>query len=178
MTSTDPPAGLIGLTAVRGDVGKLIEIGQWFNGDGFKTWEHAFMSIGNGLIVEAEPGGARVRQYTEYGVIYWCHGLYSLGTAAQNQAAADAAKKYTMAGPWGRHGVPYSALDYFALVAHRLDIPAPGLQAYIKSTRHMICSQLVDQADQEAGIHLFTDQRWPGYVDPLALYNRDLELTR
>lgn len=175
MTAT-PPVGLIGLSAIHGEVGKLIEIGEWLNGDGFKMWEHAFISIGNGLIVEAEPGGARVSHADSYPVIHWCYGLYTLGTAAQHDDAAFYARKYTEAGPWGPHGVPYSFLDYAALVDHRLHIPMPGLQNFIASDQHMICSQLADQCDSLAGIHLFADDRWPGYVDPLALYNRDLEL--
>jgi hypothetical protein len=175
-TPSQPPAGLIGLTSISGDAGKLIKVGQWLNGDGFRDWEHAFMSIGGGLVVEAEPGGARVARVSEYSVIHWCYGLYSLGTPGQHANAAFYARKYTEAGPWGPHGVPYSFLDYAALAARRLHIPAPGLQAYIASSEHQICSQLADQCDSLAGIHIFTDGRWPGYVDPLSLYNRDLEL--
>ena len=159
---------MIGLTSISGDVGKLIETGQWLDGTGFRQWEHAFISVGNGLIVEAEPGGARVREYTEYQVIYWCHGLYSLGTAAQMEATEDAAKSYV--------GVPYSFLDYFALAAHRLHLPVPFLREYIASTKHMICSQLVDQCYTDAGITIFTDGRWAGYVTPGDLYVRDLQI--
>lgn len=169
MATSPPLAGLIGLTSIHGSVGKLIEFGQFLNGDNFSQWEHAFISLGNGLIVEAEPGGARVGHVGDYPVIHWCYGLYSLGTAKQNADAALAAKAYV--------GVPYSAADYFALVAHRLHIPAPGLQDYIANSQHQICSQLVDQADSDAGIHLFTDNRWPGYVTPADLYTRDCELS-
>ena len=158
------------MSPIHGDVGKLIEVGQWFNGDGFKQWEHAFISIGQGLIVEAEPGGARVAHADEYATVHWCYGLATLGTDAQLQATEDAAKKYL--------GTPYSALDYFALTAHRLHIPEFGLKTYIGDTGHMICSQLVDQCYADAGIHVFTDNRWPGYVTPLDLYNRDLELVK
>jgi hypothetical protein len=34
----------------------------------------------------------------------------------------------------------------------------------------MICSQLVDQCYQDAGVHLFADGRWPGDVTPADLY--------
>jgi hypothetical protein len=170
MATTYPPAGLIGLTSISGSTGKLIEFGQWLNGDGFAQWEHAFMSVGDGLVVEAEPGGARVAHSSKYAVVHWCYGLYKLGTVRQNENAALAAKRYV--------GVPYSAADYFALAAHRLHVPVPGLQGYVSSSGHMICSQLVDQADTDAGIHLFADNRWPGDVDPLSLYNRDLEMSK
>lgn len=166
--ATSPPAGLIGLTSIHGDVGKLIELGQFLDGSGFGQWEHAFISVGGGLIVEAEPGGARVGHVSEYSVIHWCHGLYSLGIAKQTANAALAAKTYV--------GVPYSAADYFALTAHRLHIPAPGLQGYIASSGHLICSQLVDLAYAEAGIHVFQDNRWPGYVTPGDLFERDMDI--
>jgi hypothetical protein len=163
-----PPVGLIGLTPISGNVGKLIEFGQWLDGSGFKQWEHAFISVGSGQIVEAEPGGARTGSVTEYSSIYWCYGIYGLGTAAQLDATEVIARKYA--------GVPYSALDYFALAAHRLHLPVLGLENYIKSDGHMICSQLVDQVYNVAGIHVFTDGRWPGFVTPGNLYERNVAL--
>ena len=66
-------------------------------------------------------------------------------------------------------GVPYSFADYAALAAHRLHIPAPGLREFIGSSKSMICSQLVDQCYVDAGVHLFRDSRWPGFVTPAAL---------
>jgi hypothetical protein len=57
-------------------------------------------------------------------------------------------------------------LDYLALVAHRLHIPAPGLRQFIADTGHMICSQLVDEVYRRAGLIMFGDGRWPGYVTP------------
>lgn len=169
MTTSVPATGLIGLTSIAGNVGKLIEFGQWLNGDGFKTWEHAFISIGGGLIVEAEPGGARVRPYTEYSQVYWCTGLYKLlNTPVKVAAAEDAAKKYV--------GVPYSFLDYFALAGKRLHLPHLLLQDYVANTGHMICSQLVARAYWDAGAPIYPE--WTGYVDPLALFNRDQEMSK
>lgn len=169
MTTPEPPVGLIGLTSISGEVGKLIEVGQWLDGTGFRQWEHAFISIGGGKIVEAEPGGARVRDWTEYSVVHWCQGLYVQGTPTQLQDTDAFSRKAV--------GVPYSPADYFALVAHRLHLPAPGLKNFISSSGHMICSQLVDWVYAQAGIHLFTDNRWPGYVTPGDLYLRDMELS-
>lgn len=167
---TDIPAGGIGLTSISGNVGKLIEFGQFLNGDGFKKWEHAFTSLGGGLILEAEPGGARIAQASEYSTVYWCNNIAAQFTAEQLQAVADATKKYV--------GVPYSFLDYDALAAHRLHIPAPGLKQYIANTGHQICSQLADQGYADAGLPLFRDGRWPGYVTPLAIYNLDRSLAK
>ncbi|MGW9433129.1 hypothetical protein ACWHA1_35035 [Streptomyces decoyicus] len=68
-------------------------------------------------------------------------------------------------------GVPYSFLDYLAIATHRFHLPVPGLRRYVASTRHMICSQLVDRCYLDAGVHLFADGRWPGYVTPMALHH-------
>jgi hypothetical protein len=68
-------------------------------------------------------------------------------------------------------GIPYSAIDYVALAMHRLHLPAPGLREYIESSEHLICSQLVDMCYRLAGVHLFSDNRWPGYVTPADLAN-------
>ncbi len=68
-------------------------------------------------------------------------------------------------------GTPYSTLDYFALVLHHFDLKANWLKNYIAASDHMICSQLVDYIYMSVGIHLFSDNRWPGYVTPAALAN-------
>ena len=157
---------MLGLTPVHGDVGKFIEIGQWLNGDGFRQWEHAFVSIGGGLIVEAEPGGARVGNVSEYSVIHWCTGLYKLlDTPAKIAAVEDAAKKYV--------GVPYSFLDYLALAGKRLHLPHVLLQDYVANTGHMICSQLDARTYFDAGAPIYPE--WTGYVTPADLYNRDVQ---
>lgn len=166
MTTTTPSVGLIGLTPISGNVGKLIEIGQWLDGSGFQRWEHAFISIGGGLIVEAEPGGARVGNVSEYSDIYWCDRLLTLGTALQIGATAAYAKSYV--------GVPYSFLDYFALASQRLHLPHALLQKYVADTGHMICSQLVARAYWDAGAPIYTT--WTGYVTPADLYNRNVQL--
>jgi hypothetical protein len=165
MTTTDLPlVGTIGLTQIGGGVGKLVEIGQFFNGEGFKDWEHAFLLGPNGKILEAEPGGARLGSVDEYENIYWCVNIAAQYTEANLQAVWAGAQKYV--------GTGYSFLDYEALAVHRLHIPFPGLENYIKDSGHLICSQLCDQAYLDQGDHLFSGV-WQGYVTPLGLYNLD-----
>ncbi|WP_310716768.1 hypothetical protein [Streptomyces lydicus] len=162
MKHTHPLPGDIGLTQISGVSGRLIRFGQWINGDGFADYEHAFLVLPDDQILEAEPGGARIRPLTDYGganVLYVCpEGL----TDRQRSGICTAATRYV--------GVPYSFLDYGAIATHRFHIPVPGLRGYIANTRHMICSQLVDQCYLDAGVHLFADGRWPGYVTPMALH--------
>jgi uncharacterized protein YycO len=163
MIHTVPRPGDIGLTSISGPVGRLIEVGQWLNGDGFAQWEHAFIVLPGDRLIEAEPGGAQIAPLSEYDdrdVVYVSPpGL----TSAQRKAICDNARKY--------EGTPYSFADYAALAAHRFHLPTPGLRRFVESTGHMICSQLCDRAYADAGIHLFDDGRWPGFVTPMDLYN-------
>jgi len=157
-----PEPGDIGLTSIVGPVGWGIRVGQWINGDGFGVYEHAFIVLDDHTLLEAEPGGARIAGLDEYAgrhVEYVSPDL----TAEQRAAICAAARHYV--------GVGYSAADYFAIAAHRFHIPMPGLRRYIASTGHQICSQLADQCYQDAGVQLFNDGRWPGFVTPADLAN-------
>ena len=165
---TTPKPGMIGLTRISGSVGKLIEVGQWLNGEGFQDWEHAFVALPGGLIIEAEPGGARIVPLT-YPNVYWCTGIYKLLAPGTTNIEIDHVAE-------GLKGVPYSFADYAALAAHRLHVPAPLLKSFIASSGHMICSQLCDEFYFRLGAHVFFDNRWPGDVTPASLYKRDLQL--
>lgn len=159
-----PRKGDIGLTQIHGRVGALIRFGQFLNGDGFWNYQHAFVVLHDSWeypvkIIEAEPGGAEINpldRYQGYNVSYLrC-------PDELREAVASAAYQY--------EGRGYSAADYFSLAARRLHIPAPHLRAYIRSSGHMICSQLSDRIALDGGWHLFDDGRWEGDVTPGALY--------
>jgi hypothetical protein len=158
MTTVAPQPGDIGITQIAGDVGTLIRVGQWLDGDGFANYEHAFVYVGNGEIVEAEPGGARIAPLDEYDprTVVW------LRCPAEHRTAVAAAARIL-------EDTPYSAADYFALAAHRLHLPIPGLRSYVQSSGHLICSQLADRAARTGGWILFADGRWDGYVTPADL---------
>lgn len=160
-TATQPQPGDFGVVQMGGTSGKWIHIGEIANGDGFADYEHAFVYVGGGQIVEAEPGGARLTQ-VHYNNILWSTGHIPLNVAERHRVVL-AARSYI--------GTPYSAADYFAIAAKRLGLGVlvPGLKEYVASSKHMICSQLVDQCYSDAGVQLFDDGRWPGYVTPAAL---------
>lgn len=166
MTTTDrvPLVGAIGLTQISGEVGKLIEVGQFLNRQGFKDWEHAFLLGPNGQILEAEPGGAKLGHVSEYSDIYWCNAIARQYSAPRLESIWIGAQKYV--------GTKYSFLDYQALALHRFHLDMPGLEDYISDSGHMICSQLCDQAYLDQDAHLFANT-WQGYVTPLGLYNLD-----
>lgn len=174
---------------MAGPPGELVRAGQWLDGDGFQDYQHALIYagqfvrtpdpslrdgkpvtiIGSGsgpYVIEAMPGGARLRKLDcppeDYPGALWSTGHITL-TGAQRAMVTAAA--------WAYLRTPYSAADYFALAAHRLRLhPADNmLKNYIASTRHMICSQYVDRCYWDGSYHLFSDDRWPGYVTPLDL---------
>jgi hypothetical protein len=155
-----PRAGDFGLVRINGYAGRLIRLGQALNGDGFSEFEHAVLHVGSDELIEAEPGGARIRPVSEYDGTNIVWSDWSLTGAARMSITTHGR---TLA------GVPYSALDYFALAAHRLHIPAPGLRDRVANSHHLICSQLVDEAYFAAGLTIFDDGRWSGYVTPGSL---------
>lgn len=164
-----PEPGMIGLTVIGGRTEQLIQWGEWLNGEGFHRWTHAFVYLPGNNVLEAEPGGAVIRpMHYSPDNIYWCRRIYELLPAHTDADLLRTAVQFK--------GVPYSFADYGALAAHRLHIPAPFLKAYVASSKHLICSQLCDVYYQRRGANVFTDKRWPGYVTPASLYNRDLEL--
>jgi hypothetical protein len=153
---------------IGGPAGKLISLGEWLDGDGFGDYDHAEIYVGmqdaaspSGYTMGAYPGGARLVPFTPGGKGWlWSHFDLTQEQRDKIVAAALSCK-----------GIPYSAADYFALAAHRLHVPVPGLKDYIADSGHMICSQLVDWCYQQAPLQLFSDGRWPGYVTPMDLAN-------
>jgi hypothetical protein len=159
MTDVHLP-GDFAVCSVGGNAGKLISIGEWLAGDAFGPWDHAFIYLGGDKVLQAEPGGSKIAPLGKYGHIRWSTGKIQL-TAAQRAGVPELAARMT--------GIPYSALDYFALAAHHLDLPVPLIKDYIAAGGHEICSQLVDDFMLRLGVHLFKDGRWPGYVMPADL---------
>lgn len=164
-----PPApGDFCCVPISGSVGRGIEIAQWISGDKFQPYEHAEIFVGqadqaspDGYTISAYPGGRGRRPLpcppARLPGALWSSGIVEL-TFAERSAIIGWAVEH--------QDVSYSGLDYLALTAHALRIPVPHLQAYIASTGHEICSQFTDAAYDFAGVHLFSDNRWPGFVKP------------
>lgn len=148
----EPGLGDIGVTQIRGDVGFLIRVGQLLLGDGWGDTEHAFTYVGDGQIVEAEPGGARLADLDEYEArtILWVR------CPDEHRSAVAAAARNLI-------GTPYSIADYVAIAAHRLHLP--GLRHIALRTSSMICSQLSTVAARRGGWPLLMPAA-AGYVVP------------
>jgi hypothetical protein len=158
---------------ISGDVGLGIEIGQWLDGDKFQPYEHAEIFVGQADA--AGPYGYTVSAYPDNGKngrtgrrplpcppaqlpgSLWSSGLIAL---------TDAERQSIIAWAMEHQRVGYSFADYGALMLHMLHLDLPWLQSWIASTGHLICSQFVDAGYAASAVHLFSDNRWPGYVKP------------
>jgi hypothetical protein len=124
-------------------------------------------------IVQAMPSGA---EEISIGLEHWT-GEYmfirpeysarpSGAWANQADRVAAAARFYV--------GTPYSFLDYVAIAGLHAGVRNGPIRGYVTSSRHMICSQLADQAMSDAGWHVFDDGRLPQDVMPVELQRKML----
>lgn len=130
---------------------------------------HAFIYIGHGKIIEADPHGARVNNAAAYPGATWSTGRLPALLDAERKAVVEAALHMA--------GTPYGWADIAAitLAQKRLgglidaDLAAdrqPWIVRRLCRTDRLICSQLVDLAYERAGLHLYDDGRLPGLVSP------------
>lgn len=169
---TYPRPGSFGLVTVDGRIGRFIRLGQWFMGRAPKTpvhYAHAFLVLDGGAIIEAQTSGAVIDDVLDYAHPDF---LEKGHTVLLVDVHMDAVTRERVIGA-GRalEGTPYSFLDYVYLAFLRLGLPSEWLRKRVATSRHMICSQLVDEAYRAAGLHLFTDRRFPGNVTPSDLAN-------
>jgi hypothetical protein len=165
MMTYEPQPGDIFITTIHGRVGAgiglaegVLQLVERVRKLTDTKWRHAGVYTGDGRVIEAEPGGARLADLSEYDTdpVIWI-------PCPEQYRTAVAAAALTL------EHVPYSFLDYDAITMHALHIPAPGLKGYISDSGHLMCSQLADRAAMLGGWHLFEDGRWEGYVTPIDL---------
>lgn len=162
MTQTPlPPIGAFGTVRTPGFVGTQIRLFTR------SRVNHAFVYIGvhegQPSVVEAHAAGARISplsdRYRNDGD--WSDEL-SLHIAQEDgrrgQLIADAAISLV--------GCGYGFLDILALGLAQFGVRIGWLRRWIAQSDRLICSQLVDKAYYQAGVHLFPDHRWPQDVTP------------
>jgi len=154
-------AGDFVLVHVSGQGGRVIQALQSLNGDGFADYEHVALYVGEGVLVEMASGGIQLAKTGKYVNIptRWSTGHFVLPSYVR-QVIVDAAQAYV-----SLH-VRYGWEDYAALALHHLGLGTAMLRQSMANTKRMICSQFVDQCYADADVHLFRDNRWPGYVTP------------
>ena len=145
------------LVQIHGRPAISIGIGQALTGDWSRFW-HAGIVLDDGTAIAAHPGGVTIDSLKEIVAdrpLAFSH--YDL-TLTEQASIVAAARSYL--------GRPYSFLCYLSIALVTFHIRPKWLLRYVAGTGHMICSQLVDQCYQDAGIHLFDDGRYPGDVTP------------
>lgn len=196
ITLSDLQPGDLMFTTIDGIAGKAIAVAEKIN-DADVTWADAlavqhvavvvessnstFPEVGpiwSPRIVQAMPHGA---EEIQIGEDHWtskhiyvrpAYGQSThtspAGLPGQALDVAYAARRYI--------GTPYSFADYAAIAGLHLGIRNGPIRRYVTTSKHMICSQLADQAMCDAGFHVFNDGRLPQDVTPAALYRKLLSL--
>ncbi len=154
----DPQPGDFEVVSSGGAAGAFVHVAELLAGGGrYAEYQHVAVYIGDGLVLQAEPGGSRIVPMTAHARTLWSSGIIEIPDAARARVPALAR---------AMQDIPYSYADYASIAAHRLHIPAPHLRAYIRSSGHMQCAQLTDEFERRLGVHLFADGRWEGDVMP------------
>lgn len=148
-------AGDIGLTRIEGLLGFFVSLGQHLAGDSSK-YTHAYIVLDDETVIAAQPGGARIDKLSDYKD----KAIYIQMDLTDDQRATIVREARAL------EGTPYSYMDYLAIALLRFGIKPKWLRNYIKSTGHMICSQLADFVYCKAGVHLFKDGRESQDVTP------------
>ena len=192
--------GTIGVTPTFGNgFDKFVATGiQWFTAtrdDYSKAWtnakvNHAVVYVGSvdGIddgypqLVEARPGGAGFARADSYGDhMIWLNHLVQAGTdhiLTVTDAQRMIVREYAVDCAVKKIG--YNYLDFVAIALAQKRFGDTGSNWYkygapwwvkrLSNDHRLICSQLVDEAYQRAGVKLFNDGRPSGLVSPADLY--------
>lgn len=122
---------------------------------------HAFILVGPGRIIEADPGGAVETNLANYNGLYQVWSDMDLSPLVRAKIV-DAAHSHI--------GAPYSWLDDLCIgLTHLFGVHVPtSVRRRLANPKRLECSQLIDQCYLDAGIHLFSGDRSriPGDVAP------------
>lgn len=158
--------GDFGLTKIKGWTGIWVSLGQWLNGDASR-YTHAFVVVDDNYVIEAQPGGAVLTPLADY--------LERDDVVFSNLILTDQERETIVERAQQLEGTPYSFLDYLAIALVRLGLKPKRLIDRVVGSKHLICSQLVTEVYEYAGVYIF-DATPSWLVTPGDLANRLLEL--
>jgi cell wall-associated NlpC family hydrolase len=139
--SYQPRPGDYGVVKTSGFFGKIIRIGT------VSRWNHAFIYIGDGLIIQANPTGVAIGKVTEYPIIGW--NQHEDLTKDQRKLIVDEAKRLV--------DRPYGFLDIANLILRILGLKLLANTAILEKLAErygVICSELVALSYDAAGINI------------------------
>lgn len=137
----EPVPGDFGVVKTNGIVGKLIRFGT------ASRWNHAFIYVGPGVIVEANPTGVALSPVTNYPKIAWNH-HDSLSQEQREQIVELALFEV---------GKPYAFLDIAALFFRIIGLKFIRPNSFWKklsSKESWFCSELVAYCYRKSGLTL------------------------
>lgn len=134
-------AGTIGVVSTRGFVAGIIRLGTRSH------WDHVVIAVGDGRIVEAMPGGVRVRFEDEYAGVGWAT-TEPLNPDARTVMAATALAAI---------GTPYNwpAIAVFTVRTFASWLPHRWLSRWADHRAAVICSELAVRCMRAAGVDCF-----------------------
>lgn len=136
-----PCPGDFGVVKTNGIIGRLIRVGTT------SRWNHAFIYIGGGQIVEANPTGVEISPVTKYSSIAW----------NRHEELSDELRASIVALVKDEVGKPYAFVDIAALVLRILGLRFVSdnwLWRKLASKKSWFCSELVSGCYRKAGITL------------------------
>ncbi len=114
--------------------------------------DHAGVCFGGGTVEAKLRGAITGREHT--GALYGTRLLAEMERQRPGVGADVAAAALKLL------GTPYGFVDIAALGLADLGLRQRWLERVVDRQHALICSQLVDQACLNAGVHLFTDGGW------------------
>jgi cell wall-associated NlpC family hydrolase len=155
-----PRIGDFGVVKTGGVAGKLIRIGT------SSRWNHTFIYIGDGKIVEAKPTGVVISLASQYPLIGW----------NQHQILTDIQRQTIKAKAMDAVGKPYSFLTILNVILRILGLKILA-NTYVMRKLALktgyICSELVEECYREAGVPIVNKedfQTTPGDIAEVLVY--------
>lgn len=134
-----PQIGDYGVVKTNGVAGWLIRLGT------FSHFNHAFIYIGDGQIVEARPTGIAIRNVDQYTNVAW--NKRDNITEEEREKIVKKAKSFV--------GEPYGFWQILTIGLKLLGVKVlPGIIKRAENSNSLICSQLVAWSYSYAGIKL------------------------
>jgi len=137
MATYEPRWGDYGVIKTGGFFGKLIRLGT------SSRWNHAFIYIGNGKIVGADPTGVAISPLSNYPQVAW----------NQHEELSDAQRDAIVSHAINAVGRPYNfgIIAVLALRALGVKVFPQKFIDYLAKHDGYICSELVAECYEKAG---------------------------
>jgi len=139
--SYEPRLGDYGVVKTSGFFGKLIRLGT------MSRWNHAFIYVGDGQIIGADPTGVKPSPLSNYPVVAW----------NRHEELTDEQRGQIVAAAREAVGRPYSFLTIVLLAFRILGIKALSNSMFIARLAQRegyICSELVEECYGKAEVVL------------------------